>query len=167
MKKIKLENTTFEFFQGEEIYAIHPSFKRVEEYFSAKTQKKRLANRKDFSPLDFRDLLPLIMIFDVQQDESDTHPIFKFRIIGTDLTPFLGDQTGKDIRCIKSQQILDRLTYMLNKSVKLKKPLGLVAREVSFEKKYLQSSGIYYPMSSDGETIDKVMVLVHLTYENE
>ena len=97
MKEIKLENTAFEFFEGDEIHEIHPSFKRVGEFFSAKTQNKRLANRKDFSPRDFIDLLPLIMIFDVQQDELDTHPFFKFRIIGTDLTPFLDDLTGKDI----------------------------------------------------------------------
>ncbi len=70
----------------------HPKVRKLYNYWlSIHPEGEGLPTREYFDPIDVADILPLVWMLDVHRDPLR----FKFRLLGTGLTPILGkDPTG-------------------------------------------------------------------------
>lgn len=158
MQEIQLKSSKLYLFEGEESVTINPCFKRVSDYFTTKTKNKRMASRKDFSPGDFKDLLPYIIILDVVEGKEGDEKEFIIRVMGTELTHIFGEQTGKNISLLNNFEVSERVDFMANHCLKIKTPISSKAPSLTFEKNHLKASFLYYPLSGDEESVDKIMI---------
>ena len=62
-----------------------------------RTGGKRMLQRSDFSPKDIKDLLPNIILFEVVYDQDGTVKDGIIRLIGSALSSFYGNFTGRSV----------------------------------------------------------------------
>lgn len=78
----------------------YPDLERVHAYWSAKRQGRFAPRRRDLDPVDMVEVLPRIMLVDVEQEPLD----FRYRLSGTGICEVHGtDPTGSRPRDLKPQ----------------------------------------------------------------
>lgn len=134
-----------------------PEIAKIFRYWLSKGRNEQLPSRKDIDPVDIPDLLPKVQLVDVERNPLR----FRYRLVGTELVERRGnDPTGKDVASAfygaDLQRVLENYTYVTDTQVfqysntKFQEPRGW----------YVSLERIYLPLSEDGETVDKILVLV-------
>ncbi len=163
---------------GYEIIAVEDDHSRLTEnqgflvsFFDGKTGGDRLACRNDLNPAEIINFLPYVSLFELSLDEQATVKDIKCRLFGTGLVDFYGEWTGKTIRNNDSSDALknihpnthDRLIGMINKMIRVKKPVTLYSEQVSEDRSYWQIRNLAIPFAKNGHDIDMLFMYTELT----
>ncbi len=127
-------------------------------YFEDKTGGIRLAKREDLNPLELKDYLPQIGLFEPILNTEGVVSDILITLLGSRLDEFYGRMTGKKVSEFKHAQIAMRIIQACRQCVELRKPLVVSADALSEEKNFLSIMVLYVPMSSDGVTIDRIFL---------
>jgi hypothetical protein len=118
----------------------------------AKSSPGRLPARSRFDPIEMPDLLPHLVLFDVQRDPLR----FRIRLVGTAVVEAMGvDTTGRYLDELGRINDVHRRTETIATTGKpyFKQNLPLTWTHLDF-KKY---SVLGVPLANDGQTIDKLL----------
>ncbi|MBO6504173.1 MAG: PAS domain-containing protein [Kordiimonadaceae bacterium] len=127
-------------------------------YFEEKTGGSRLPRREDLNPIELKDYLPQIGLFEPILNAKGQVSDIYISLLGSRLDDFYGRMTGKKISEHKQVQIAMRIIQSCRQCIELKRPVVVSADALSEEKNFLSIMVLYVPMSSDGETIDRIFL---------
>ncbi len=127
-------------------------------YFEAKTQACRMASRSDLNPMDFKDILPEIGLFEPVFNSDGRMVDAEIILLGSRLDEFYGARTGTRVNSFPHAQVAVRILQACRQVVELRRPLVVKAEALSDTKNFLKITVLYIPMSSDGETVDRIFL---------
>lgn len=135
------------------------------DYLDVKTGGERLPRRSDLNPADLKNLLADITLLEpVYDDEGDVSDVI-VRLIGSNSSNFYGDFTDKSVKEHPSPDVGPRVIYCVRAAVAARQALLTEISSTSEDELYsVIVRGIYVPMSQDGETINRVMVHLKVSY---
>lgn len=124
--------------------------KRMADYLARKRGDRPMATRADFEPTEVRDMLPYVVLVDIQDDPLRVF----YRLVGTRIAEFYGEFTGTWMhdRPISDayRDIADRIYRTL---IETKAPVyGITEMRTRFDAMVSYEWG-YFPLSSDGVTV--------------
>jgi len=141
-----------------------PSFKETLSWWTvASKNNTRLPSRKDLNPKDLFRTLPNLSLFDIIY-EGPKLVNLRTRLIGTKLTPIYGEVTGKLVTDLENPYVITGILNGCQESIKKRGPVAITAKAISEDMPFMKSYALYCPLSSDGEHIDKFLIVVH--FEN-
>lgn len=136
---------------------------KLHAYWEAIAPAGNIPGRQHFEPADIVDLLPWIMLFDVDREARHVHgPRFRYRLVGTGVTGATGqDTTGAWLDEIpKTGDAEARLHVLAETGV----PYYLEdVTAVWAAQEFRRYSVLALPLSRDGEVVD--MVLMGLAFD--
>lgn len=141
----------------------HRRFNRLHDYLRAKAGGHDMPGRQDIDPLEIPDLLPYLMMVDV--DSGGPEPRFRFRLIGTEFVDSIGRElTGRWMDEVLMPEHLAPAAAMCGAVVRERAPsLWLIHNPVGSESLVFECA--LFPLSSDRRTVD-LLLAVH-TREDE
>ena len=136
-----------------------PDLAGLYDYWAEKRGGRRMPSRKDIDPLAIPKFLPDLMLVDVLHDPLR----FRYRLVGTRVAAASGeDRTG---------QFFDEVAFLRNNPVVLEQYNSVVATGAPLHslepfnnyvsKTTYQVDRLLLPLSSDGATVDMLMVCFH------
>jgi hypothetical protein len=132
-----------------------PRLGRMLSMWNAKRGDRAMPSRADFDPLDLREHLGWIVLVDVE----GYPPRFRYRLIGTRIVDLVGrDVTGAYFDEIYAPEVEATATMSYRDILETKTPNRVTARMEHADKGYLTFEAIDLPLSSDGETVDMILV---------
>ena len=138
----------------------------IVEYFDGKTQGKRLSRRSDLNPMDMPRYLPNIVLFDLAYDEQGVVVDVTVRVLGTGITEFYGDWTGKSVTSPEFQQAYPessmRLLKEINHILYTKESITSVTKQFSKARPYVNVNTLKIPFSGNGTDIDMILMFFEL-----
>jgi len=129
----------------------HPVLIRLRDYWQRIAAGRPMPARRDFEPLDITEILPFIVLFDVEGEP----PRFKFRLAGTAATERAGvDPTGRYFNDFPDSEVaVERMVACVRDG----RPFFVVDAFVWSEKPGLYYQMLTLPMSDDGETVNMLV----------
>lgn len=129
----------------------HPVLVGLRDYWWEIADGRPMPARRDFEPLDITDILPHVVLFDVEGDP----PRFKFRLVGTAATERAGvDPTGRYFNDFPDSEVaIERMVTC----VRERRPYFVVDAFVWSDKPSLYYHTLTLPMSGDGEVVDMLV----------
>jgi hypothetical protein len=131
--------------------------RRAYDYWNEKRGERTMPSRADIDPGEIRDLLPGIILVDVQREPFR----LTYRLVGTDEVQARGqDPTGKDVKEHVFASVAEEgyKTYCL--AAEMKVPI-YDEEPTDCSNQWLREAGsLVMPLSSDGETVDKLMAFI-------
>jgi hypothetical protein len=131
-----------------------PRIRRAYEYWDSKRNGRRMPARADIDPSEIRDLLPGILLIDVQHDPLR----LTYRLVGTDEVEARGyDPTGKNVRdhVFAVTPEFGFETYVLAATK------GVVSYDqepwAAPNPRLCEVGSVVMPLSNDGQTINMLM----------
>ena len=123
----------------------------------AKRGDKLAPSRAAFDPAELRAILPRLLMIDVVQDPLD----FRYRLAGTMTYELHGQElTGKSITALRPPEFVATLWADLRELIETAQP-QLVLLDFTNQDGYHRLYHVLrLPLSSDGKTIDIILVLV-------
>lgn len=133
----------------------NPGLQTLLDYWQEKRGDRPMPARADIDPLEFRGVLPQVLIAEVHHAPLR----FRWRLIGTDVTKTLGrDQTGKWFADIYRGDVLTAFNAALELSVVMRRPIRFVGRGGFVAKEHMDYEGVHMPLSDDGETVNMILM---------
>lgn len=133
----------------------HPRFKRVHDYLEAKARPGKLPGRQHIDPLELRDVLPHLMLVDVER--APGQPIrYRIRLVGTQVVALQGsDATGKYVEDVlnKGPDIIAGYSEILE----TRQPQYRRGAVATTDRDHLTYQRIAFPLAADGETVDMLL----------
>lgn len=133
----------------------HPRLRQLYEYWDQKRAGRRMPSRADLDPLDIRFAIGDVILVDVLEG---TPPRFRIRLHGTNLserTRF--DLTGKMLDEMPAPEFRELSTRSFRRVVRTREPLHAHAERL-LDNRMQRYEAVILPLSSDGETVDRLMV---------
>jgi hypothetical protein len=128
------------------------------DYWTAKRNGRFAAARSDIDPLDITAILPRIMLADVVHDGAGRID-FRYRLSGTGIGRIHGSElTGQGPLDLKPAPYGALIDSHYRQAIEQRRPLTHVIT-LRTNKKICGYARIILPLSSDGETIDKLMMV--------
>jgi len=129
----------------------HPVLIGLRDYWQRIADGRPMPARRDFEPLDITNVLPHIVLFDVEGDP----PRFKFRLAGTAATERAGlDPTGRYFNDFPDSEVaVDRMVAC----VRDRRPYFVRDAFVWSDKPSLVYQTLTLPMSDDGRSVDMLV----------
>jgi len=133
-----------------------PALTRLYAYWNGKRAGRRFPARRDIQPLEFAYLLGWVMLIDVAYRPLSFH----FRLYGTELANNMRfDLTGKDLAEHPDPEFRNRTARVWAEVVDTGEPTcGTYDGWV--DGRLLRYEALRLPLSSDGETVDMLLVAV-------
>ncbi|MCC3859900.1 PAS domain-containing protein [Pseudemcibacter aquimaris] len=129
--------------------------KIIYEYFQGKTQGMRLARRDDIDPSEIKSYLPSSVIADIVRNEQGEVIDLELRLMGTLVTEFYGELTGKNLSNYGDPDAVSRVMTAVRAFNETRRPLIYTSdHEKGF--KSMVVSIFFFPLSTDGENIDQL-----------
>lgn len=127
-------------------------------YWVSKCVDGRLPSRHDINPLEIARLMPHVAILDVRHEpELD----FFYRLQGTYIVEHLySDHSGKWFSEIEHQKAPSRIWQNCVKVVETRAPLLANTPYVGPQRSFRDLEDLILPLSSDGRTVDNLLVFV-------
>lgn len=148
---------------AEDVRQHNPVIDELLAYFEEKTQRQRLARREDLKPMELKDELPKIGLFEPIYNGEGQLVDADITLLGSRLDEFYGHMTGKRVNEFPQAQVAVRIIQACRQCVALKKPIVVQAESLSDVKNFLSITVLYVPMSSDGETVDRIFLHNQIT----
>lgn len=119
---------------------------------------RKMPAPKDVDPLQLpRPILPHISLLEVERNPEIR---FRWRLIGTHITKMINrDMTGRYWDEIYDPRTLEMLSDGPLWVIKNRLPLRSMGNAFFVEKNYLRSESLDMPLSSDGEQVDRVLIM--------
>jgi hypothetical protein len=136
----------------EEIAA--PLLQKLYEWWRARHVGDKLPSRRQIDPFDLKFLLGNLMIIDVTHDPLRFH----FRLIGTNLASRMErDWTGRPLDTYPGVEFRQHLQKTYEAVVGGGRPVAN-SRRLLVDRRYYRYDGLILPLSTDGKTIDALLV---------
>lgn len=124
------------------------------EYWQLKRAGRAVPARRDIDPTDIPSLLPNIFIFDVIHNPRD----YVLRLLGTNLVSVLGrDFTGARFDEMYQGNLARTLHHQYDWAVDHWQPVYSRMDASWMKKDYIYYDRLLLPLSSTGETVDKLL----------
>lgn len=127
-------------------------------YWRDKCAGDHLPARADIRPTEISHFIDHTVIMDVGGSLPDF--TLNIRLIGTHVTTFYGEITGKDVREMSNQNAAERIYHICTKVLADRQPHLTVTPAFSPDRQYLEAYALYMPLFGDDGRIDKIMVAV-------
>lgn len=129
----------------------HPMLIGLRDYWWEIADGRPMPARRDFEPLEITEILPHVVLFDVEGDP----PRFKFRLAGTAATERAGiDPTGRYFNDFPDSDVaIARMVAC----VRDRRPYFVVDAFVWSDKPSLYYQTLTLPMGADGQTVDMLV----------
>lgn len=136
----------------------HQRFLDMRRYLDSVASPGKLPGRQHIDPLDFRGVLSLVNLMDV--DRSGGTPRFRYRLVGETQTRHVRRElTGLYLEEVVVPELLPRVQANMSKA--------LSARQAVFDsfpmphpdRHFIVAQRMYFPLAADGETVDMLLVL--------
>lgn len=157
-----LDLPSFSIFDAEDLRGDDPEIEAILSYFEEKTGGDRLARRADVNPAALKPFLPDICIHRAVYDENGALQDIIVQLIGTEVTSFYGEMTGKSVREHPAREVANRIFVAGQTCIEQRRPVVAVAQALSAKKNHLRVNILYVPLSEDGEVIDRLFLLVRV-----
>jgi hypothetical protein len=129
---------------------------RLHAYWAGKCRGRRMPSRADIDPLDFGYILGWVMLVDVVYDPLR----FKFRIYGSELVQRMGfDITGKYLSDHPSAEFRGHVEQQW-RQVAEKGAASHSRFDRWIDGRHMRFESLRLPLSSDGTTVDMILVAV-------
>ena len=119
---------------------------------------RRFPSRRDVDPTAIPHLLPNVLLLDIHRDPLD----FEYRLIGDEIVTRLGAQKGRRVRqaCLMNVSSSAYRNYCAVVEAGAPQFLEGLATTACPDGRRVVLSRVHCPLSSDGETIDKIISYV-------
>lgn len=164
--QVELDETRIDVVEEGDVSSLEQPLRWIVKYFEEKTGGKRMARRSDIDPVELKHFLPRICIFEPIFAPDGGLDDISVRLIGTETASFYGELTGKKIKSHPAKEVVERIFSSVGLLLESRRPVTGFARELSGEKNHLRIRSLFVPLSTDGETIDKIFVYVEVS-ENQ
>ena len=135
---------------------------RILRYMEEKTAFKGFAKRSDIQPGDMKDLLPNICFFVPVYDEAGELEDVLIPLMGTNVVSFYGELTGKKVSEHPYLEVSSRIITTVAQILENRRAVVAESKVLSSHQEHLAVRALYVPMSEDGETIDRLLVHLHV-----
>ena len=127
------------------------------EYWQRKRGARRMPARRDIDPLEIADLLPNIVLVDVERDPLD----FRYRLIGTSITAHLArDYTGTCFSSLPHQQPGSRVWETGVRIIAEKEPIFSDIPYVGPDRWVRGYGDLYMPLSENDDDVNMIFGVV-------
>ena len=146
---------------AEELESPIPKLATMLGYFEQKTQGERLPCRADIVPAEITQALPEVAILSLGYDEGALVDIV-VQLMGTTLTDYYGEHTGRSISAFGDTGIADRIFAACTYCLAQRQAVVSSAEALSEERPYMRVRALMVPLSEDGTHIDRIFAYVLL-----
>lgn len=139
---------------------IDNSSQALHRLWDSRREGRQFPERKDFPVEELRPWLGAIQLVDVVWNDGDPAR-YRFRLVGTEITEIDGmDVTGKFADEVFTEN-LEYITFEYDEVLKTKAPVQACRRlRLSSRNIWVNTDKLVLPLSSDGETIDMLIVFL-------
>jgi len=143
---------------GAEPPAVHARFVEMIAYMARMAPDGGLPGRQHIDPCDFPKLLSLINLMDVERKGADVR--FRYRLVGEDQTRAAGRNiTGMVVEEAVEPRLVPRINANMRKVLTTRMPVYDRFPMPHPDRQFIDSQRMYYPLASDGETVDMILTL--------
>jgi hypothetical protein len=136
---------------------VHPDIVAIYRYWRGKAGGRAMPSRADLDPADLVRYLPSLMLVDVEHGPE--RPNYVYRLVGTREVAVRGsDPTGKPVTTHCFGRSLDDALENYDQVVATRAPWIDRAQLLSFDAMILDLDKLFLPLSSDGSTVDIILV---------
>jgi len=131
-----------------------PKINRTLSYWNEKRQYRAMPARRDISPFEIKDVLPIVQFYDV----VDRGASYRVRLLGTDVARlFDKDPTGELFDRGSDSKLVTRMLAVFDQVMSQRKPLIARAEHTAIQKiNHSPIESIYLPLSDDGTDINMI-----------
>jgi hypothetical protein len=127
---------------------------RLHRYWLQQTRHGALPQRRDIDPADIPDLLPTLLLMDV----DSTHQRFRFRLVGTRMAEVFGqDPTGKRLEHDGSNRDTPTLLPPLHRVVATAQPVACIGRLAWDNGAAVDSEWLFLPLGSGDPEVTMIL----------
>lgn len=138
--------------------AVHPRFTEMARYLETVAPEGRLPSRQHIDPCDFPNLLSLLNLVDVERQDGAMR--FRFRLVGEQQDRAAGRQIkGLIVEEAVVPELVPRINGNMRKVVEDRVPVYDRFPMPHPNRQFIDSQRMYYPLASDGETVDIILIL--------
>ena len=152
----------FKILRSTDIAGQHPVIDRAAAYWRNKCRDQGLPARADIRPEEIRHLLPHLALLDVIPDKVDVR--LHTRLIGTHVTRYFGEITGRDIRDMENEDASERIYHMSSLAMADRAPVLSRVRGFAPDKEHLEALALYCPLGHP-ESDDIAMIMACITVD--
>ena len=146
---VLLERSDFE--------ALDPRYRELFDILASKAPEGRLPGRQHFDILDVPEMMGFLNLVEVHRNGRLR---FRFRLHGTVQTEAAGrDVTGLFVEQAVIPSFVDRINRNMSTVVETRRPVYDRFQMPHPNRGYLDSERVYYPLATDGETVDMILIL--------
>jgi hypothetical protein len=136
----------------------HQRFLDMMRYLKSVAPEGRLPGRQHIDPLDFRSVISLVNLVDV--DHSGSEVRFRYRLVGGTQTGYAGrETTGLYLEDALLPELLPRVRANMTKVLDTRRAVFDSFPMPHPDRNFIIAQRIYYPLAGDGETIDMLLTL--------
>ena len=144
--------------EGTQPPAIHPRFMEMARYLKEVAPEGRLPGRQHFDPCTFPTLLSLLNLVDVERQDAEMH--FRYRLVGEQQDRAAGRRIkGLIVEQAVVPELVPRINANMRQVVKTRIPVYDRFPMPHPDRQFIDSQRMYYPLASDGETVDTILIL--------
>ncbi len=133
------------------------TLKKLHNYWSKKKEQRPFPARKDLDPLDFHYALGDVSLIDVEQNENTPNPIYKVRLLGSNIQERIGSSfSNRNLDDFPEQGSLNKMRIAYREVLKTGEPLAYPSFFKYGEKEQPFVCCIW-PLSSDGKKVDMLL----------
>ncbi len=137
--------------------ALAPKYGALFDLLSSRAPTGQLPGRQHFDPLTVPEHMGYLNLVEVHRNDGLR---FRFRLHGTMQTDAAGrDITGRFIEDAVIPEFVDRINGNMTKVVETRRPVYDRFQMPHPNRGYLDSERVYYPLASDGSTVDMILIL--------
>ena len=137
---------------------VHSRSTEMIQYLAAAAPEGRLPGRQHVDPVDLRQVITLLNLVEVERDDGAVH--FRYRLIGEQQRQAAGRNiTGLVVEDAVVPQLVPRITGNMKKVLATRLPVYDRFPMPHPDRQFIDSQRMYYPLASDGETIDMILIL--------
>ena len=143
----------FEHVDPEKLLPLH---REIFDYWSSRVVDGRIPSRDDIDPVEFRNVIPWVLLLDVLRDASA--PRFRFRLFGTGLVKRAGrDLTGWFLEDAFPDQQQAYFFEAIDLVMSTTNPVGYLGHSMIEGREFIQIVGLLLPLAADGRNVDMIM----------
>ncbi|GAB4391933.1 MAG: hypothetical protein Tsb0032_05640 [Kiloniellaceae bacterium] len=158
MPEYLLSDFYLEDLDGREPPAIHERYFEMLRYLEKVAPEGRLPGRQHIDPLDFRQVITLVNLVDVERDGEDL--CFRYRLVGERQTRAARrDITGLAVEEAVVPEVVPRIMANMRKVLETRQPVYDRFPMPHPDRQFIDSQRMYFPLASDGESIDMLLIL--------
>lgn len=136
----------------------HPRFRRLADYLAAKAPPGGLPGRQHLDPTEIPDLLPYLMLIDIQRPDAGAPPRYRVRLAGTAVVTMQGEEiTGRFVDEILTTDAGRDIVQAYGDILRDRQPQYRCGIVTLPGRDYLLYERVIFPLARDGHEVDMLL----------